>query len=727
MSKIAKFALFGLCCILCEAVRRPSYSTVELRLSRLEAALGRTQTRKQRDKTILSVARIAREICSEHGFAALYALQHDDSSETSTTSCIWPEQMRRVFKAAVRLSTRKQAALLGDCTRGDGGEDPIFQDAMTLAAVRAGAKVDLSHLLVKIQALEAVALQVSSKDFERTVPPQYRDSLCDWFADRVADQGTIDSSLLSFFEMNISTSSAMTGVRQQDGFFQSSCKGVLQAGKDFAMWPPMQIINRDKVKLLSFFLKSSWRDIGDVIPPGEVSPLSASETMWQERTSPLWGASSWPGTNNLTLLHHFAYVDNHEALGVIRELACHKGTWDVVRGARDAVGRTAAHVASRNFNERSAGVLQADCGKQVVLPARKRSASAYTSQLTSGGWDPTVDMSVVQDNICELAEVDAALFGLEKWRELADQPFVIRGGALGTSGFNYWRERLNISKLLRESLKVQIGGIAYEQEQKLSGSARTGVQTPLKTYVEQMIARRNQSFSEFAAQLQGGKNLDPTAFKYVFQDISPTGRGRQFFRGCGANCWLCPFDRAGESPSPLCFRPYTDCTLGIGATGSGAQLHFHSDTFNVNIFGAKRWFFNPPVRGGRSSSLIAHSFLHEMHDSQLFPRSATCVQWPGDIVVFPNGWMHGTLNAAEGVAITFEQPWYYNMQSAAEHTMSDTQIQQIVYKDRRKQSKSWTAGKTGRVSTRARTKEGKRAASHHRRSAHGRKRGRDDL
>mmetsp|Transcript_12242 Transcript_12242/g.27093 ORF Transcript_12242/g.27093 Transcript_12242/m.27093 type:complete len:239 (-) Transcript_12242:23-739(-) len=238
-----------------------------------------------------------------------------------------------------------------------------------------------------------------------------------------------------------------------------------------------------------------------------------------------------------------------------------------------------------------------------------------------------------------------------------------------------------------------------------------------------MVARRNQSFAELAVQLQDHKNLDPTSFKYVFQDISPTSIGRELFRGCGADCWMCPFDKAGEPPSPLCFRPYTDCTLGVGAIGSGAQLHFHSDTFNVNIYGAKRWFFNPPVRGGRSSSLIAHSFLHEMGESQLFPRSASCVQWPGDIVVFPNGWMHGTLNAAEGVAITFEQPWYYNMQSTAEHTMSDRQIKRMVYQDRRKRQRE--AGNTPR--TRATAKNRDNESSRKRLAKQDRTGTRDDL
>ncbi|CAM9135173.1 unnamed protein product, partial [Ectocarpus fasciculatus] len=96
---------------------------------------------------------------------------------------------------------------------------------------------------------------------------------------------------------------------------------------------------------------------------------------------------------------------------------------------------------------------------------------------------------------------------------------------------------------------------------------------------------------------------------------------------------------------------------GLGGRSSGVSFHFHGPGFSEVVTGAKRWFLYPP--SSASSTRLAPGFHPDMSVAQwvneVYPslqngeRPLECVIRPGEVLFFPDRWMHATLNVEDYV------------------------------------------------------------------------------
>lgn len=113
---------------------------------------------------------------------------------------------------------------------------------------------------------------------------------------------------------------------------------------------------------------------------------------------------------------------------------------------------------------------------------------------------------------------------------------------------------------------------------------------------------------------------------------------------------------------------------GLGGYMSGVSFHFHGPGFSEVIHGAKRWFLYPPYSHTNLSTIGSHQridlppgFHPDMSVaewvSNVYPtfdanggsvsvedkKPLECVIRPGEVLFFPDRWMHATLNVEDYV------------------------------------------------------------------------------
>ena len=89
--------------------------------------------------------------------------------------------------------------------------------------------------------------------------------------------------------------------------------------------------------------------------------------------------------------------------------------------------------------------------------------------------------------------------------------------------------------------------------------------------------------------------------------------------------------------------------MTMGGAGGGIAFHQHAGSYDEIFVGAKRWSIFPPgqapLRQGYSVYQSHLSWLRERHKLDARdPPPWECVQYPGDVVYIPDGWMHATLH-----------------------------------------------------------------------------------
>ena len=88
----------------------------------------------------------------------------------------------------------------------------------------------------------------------------------------------------------------------------------------------------------------------------------------------------------------------------------------------------------------------------------------------------------------------------------------------------------------------------------------------------------------------------------------------------------------------------------IGPALSGAPSHFHSNGWNILIYGKKRWFLYPPTE-----AFYSRQHVWSWWRQQPKPTGAMeCIQYPGDLVFVPDLWGHAVLNLRESVGLAAE-------------------------------------------------------------------------
>ncbi len=110
------------------------------------------------------------------------------------------------------------------------------------------------------------------------------------------------------------------------------------------------------------------------------------------------------------------------------------------------------------------------------------------------------------------------------------------------------------------------------------------------------------------------------------------------------------FGAAGDvSAATTPALPYA-LSFGVAANGSGVPFHTHNDGFAEVFHGTKRWLFypTPPPRfdPNMTSSTWAATVLPTLSEREA-PRE--CLLHPGDLLYFPAGTYHATINVGVSV------------------------------------------------------------------------------
>ncbi len=108
------------------------------------------------------------------------------------------------------------------------------------------------------------------------------------------------------------------------------------------------------------------------------------------------------------------------------------------------------------------------------------------------------------------------------------------------------------------------------------------------------------------------------------------------------------FSARGRASSSACTRPAL--SFGVAADGSGVPFHFHNDGFSESLHGRKLWLLYPDEPPRFHANMTSASWLRLEHPLlHAHERPSRCVIAPGDLLYFPKGWWHATVNVGTSV------------------------------------------------------------------------------
>ena len=96
----------------------------------------------------------------------------------------------------------------------------------------------------------------------------------------------------------------------------------------------------------------------------------------------------------------------------------------------------------------------------------------------------------------------------------------------------------------------------------------------------------------------------------------------------------------------------------------GSPAHGHDAAWNILLTGRKHWFLSPPNTLGYRSRFWAKE-RHPIDDIPIFQElikqgiGYEIIQYPGDVIFVPTGWVHMTINLCDTIAIAQEFGTYY--------------------------------------------------------------------
>lgn len=95
----------------------------------------------------------------------------------------------------------------------------------------------------------------------------------------------------------------------------------------------------------------------------------------------------------------------------------------------------------------------------------------------------------------------------------------------------------------------------------------------------------------------------------------------------------------------------TKMQFHLGPPLSGSPPHFRRNSWNVLIYGQKRWFLYPPNKAFYSKQSVWDWWRGEY---SRHPDALECVQYPGDLVFVPDMWGQAEVNLRESIGIASE-------------------------------------------------------------------------
>lgn len=151
--------------------------------------------------------------------------------------------------------------------------------------------------------------------------------------------------------------------------------------------------------------------------------------------------------------------------------------------------------------------------------------------------------------------------------------------------------------------------------------------------------RRTMAFSEYINNHVVGKTVGPESL----------ANDTWYFFGDHRNSeWAELFDLYAMPAVAIGSR----LSFGVGADRSGVPFHFHGPGFSEVFHGHKHWLLYP--NDGRmpefDSGLSAIQWMTQVYPSlREEEKPLECTIGPGEVLYFPNGWYHATLNLGASV------------------------------------------------------------------------------
>jgi len=221
------------------------------------------------------------------------------------------------------------------------------------------------------------------------------------------------------------------------------------------------------------------------------------------------------------------------------------------------------------------------------------------------------------------------------------QPVILRG-----------QENLGsfAAKTAKDNLVENFGQLPLKLSTANSFTGRRWVEMDLKTYIKVELSKtnKNNTMGNETLYLFGSQRGD--LWDNFLEDYSrPTLTfPSETFLG----------DSGSFSKKLACMKEslakkqndFTSLSFGIAGIGSGVPFHFHGPGFLQMIHGRKRWFFYPPGdqwRPEHDPNATTLHWLENVYPNLEHKPSHECTLLAGDIIYFPNEWLHATLNLDE--------------------------------------------------------------------------------
>ncbi|XP_068193699.1 jmjC domain-containing protein 8 [Antennarius striatus] len=236
-----------------------------------------------------------------------------------------------------------------------------------------------------------------------------------------------------------------------------------------------------------------------------------------------------------------------------------------------------------------------------------------------GGWSSNVDITFQDEGRCNIDVWDSASLSHQQFlhRYAYSRPVIIRGLTDNT----VFRSLCSKSRLLEDY-----------------GNRRIRLSTA-NTYSYRKVDVLFQEYLDVLLKPQEPHVLGNDTL-YFFGDANFTE-------------WQTLLERYEPPPYGL---PGTSeaYSFGIAGPGTGVPFHWHGPGYSEVIYGRKRWLLYPPDQkpdfhpNRTTLSWVAETYPHLPEDKT----PLECTIRPGEVLYFPDGWWHATLNLENSVFIS---------------------------------------------------------------------------
>lgn len=99
-------------------------------------------------------------------------------------------------------------------------------------------------------------------------------------------------------------------------------------------------------------------------------------------------------------------------------------------------------------------------------------------------------------------------------------------------------------------------------------------------------------------------------------------------------------------PCHTCTSDLSALSFGIGNRGSGVQWHVHGPGFSESIHGRKHWVLYPPDdKPSYDPNYTSRYWMEHVYTTlSTRKRPWECTIHPREMIYFPDGWHHATIN-----------------------------------------------------------------------------------